>query len=453
MAGSALPDPVIAATASAWTPASADDRDVVLQQLDRMLAHASFRNSKRYSSLFRYVVERTLRGDRNLKERVLGIEVFGREPGYDTNEDPVVRVTAGEIRRRIAQYYYEAGHDEEIRIDLPPGSYNPLFRLAAQAPGALESSSAFVRNGLLRAPELVEEPTDAGRPTADRDAGTVLPSPSDLPARRFSVAAVIAIAAVVCLVAGALVWNAVSSQTTLQKFWAPVLATKLPVLIAIPDLDSTFSGANATAAPAPTPNTTPASPLAEAMLTLGHDYRRAKVSFGDSVALANVTSLLGSKGADFRIKRSEDASLEDLKAGPVVLIAGGNNHWSLQFGKQLRFTFERDGDSRYVGDADHPSSRQWSVSGPDTAPNQTVDYAIISRVFDATTGGVLVTAAGLHHNATQAAGICLASEDCLRQAGKMAGGDWSKANIEFVIQTTVLGDDPGQPRVVAAQVW
>lgn len=82
-----------------------------------------------------------------------------------------------------------------------------------------------------------------------------------------------------------------------------------------------------------------------------------------------------------------------------------------------------------------------------------VDYAIISRVFDATTGGVLVTAAGLHRNGTQAAGICLASEDCLRQAGKMASGDWSKANIQFVIQTAVLGDDPGQPRVVAASVW
>ena len=62
-----------------------------------------------------------------LKERTLGIEVFGRELDYDTNIDHIVRSTAGEIRKRIAQYYHEPGHESEIRIDLPSGSYVPEF--------------------------------------------------------------------------------------------------------------------------------------------------------------------------------------------------------------------------------------------------------------------------------------------------------------------------------------
>lgn len=78
---------------------------------------------------FRYVAEHTLSGAGRLKERTLGVEVFGRDPGYDTNEDPVVRITTGEVRERIAQYYHEAGHEPEIRIDLPPGSYLPEFHL------------------------------------------------------------------------------------------------------------------------------------------------------------------------------------------------------------------------------------------------------------------------------------------------------------------------------------
>ena len=68
----------------------------------------------------------------DLKERTLGIAVFGREPSYDTSTDPVVRATAGEIRKRIAQYYQESGREHEIRINLSPGSYVPEF---GSAPG------------------------------------------------------------------------------------------------------------------------------------------------------------------------------------------------------------------------------------------------------------------------------------------------------------------------------
>jgi hypothetical protein len=52
---------------------------------------------------------------------------------YDTNQDPIVRASAAEIRKRIAQYYHEPGHETELRIELPLGSYVPVFHLAAAA--------------------------------------------------------------------------------------------------------------------------------------------------------------------------------------------------------------------------------------------------------------------------------------------------------------------------------
>ena len=114
--------------------------------MERILSSPLFRKSKRFPNLLRFVVERSLHGHAEpLKERTLGIEVFGREPDYDTNLDPVVRTTAVEIRKRIAQYYHEEGHENEIRIDFPAGSYLPEFRMP-EKPAVLAEPAAPSRS-------------------------------------------------------------------------------------------------------------------------------------------------------------------------------------------------------------------------------------------------------------------------------------------------------------------
>src|SRR5436309_14035767 len=102
---------------------------LIREELHRILAGTSFRSSKRCSEFLSFVVERTLdgRGD-DLKERTLGVSLFGRTPAYDTPGDPVVRVKANEVRKRLAQYYDDHGALAHVRIDLPPGSYVPVLR-------------------------------------------------------------------------------------------------------------------------------------------------------------------------------------------------------------------------------------------------------------------------------------------------------------------------------------
>lgn len=113
---------------SAETNRSPSDVKAVSEQLERILASPLFKQSKRYSPFLRYVVEKTLAGEADtLKERTLGVEIFGRPPNYDSSNDPVVRVTAGEVRKRIAQYYHDSEHKGELRIELSPGSYVPEF--------------------------------------------------------------------------------------------------------------------------------------------------------------------------------------------------------------------------------------------------------------------------------------------------------------------------------------
>ena len=112
-----------------WFPRTTAEGHEVLVQLDQILASQHFRQSKRSAVLLRFLVEKTIKGQESiLKERTLGIEVFGRKVDYDTSADPIVRMAAGEIRKRIAQYYHIEGHESELRIDLDPGSYVVHFR-------------------------------------------------------------------------------------------------------------------------------------------------------------------------------------------------------------------------------------------------------------------------------------------------------------------------------------
>jgi len=73
--------------------------------LEDILWSAPFRTSRQCQDLFRYIVEHSLAASNgSLRERIIGIEVFGRAPDYDTAEDPVVRLRAADVRKRVAQY-------------------------------------------------------------------------------------------------------------------------------------------------------------------------------------------------------------------------------------------------------------------------------------------------------------------------------------------------------------
>src|SRR5580704_11725468 len=117
------------AKGSAWIAVGHVDQEAIRRQLDKLVSNRLFGSSKRYPQFLRYVVEESLQGRaENLKERTLGIQVFAREPDYDTNLDHIVRSTASEVRKRLRLYYHEPAHESEVFIDLPPGTYVPVFR-------------------------------------------------------------------------------------------------------------------------------------------------------------------------------------------------------------------------------------------------------------------------------------------------------------------------------------
>jgi hypothetical protein len=109
--------------------ATGDRRAAAIAELARILESPSFRGSKRCCRFLDYSVQHVIEGDSQeaLRERNIGIDVFQRPPDYDTAEDAIVRVTANEVRKRLAQYYQESREQANPVITLPPGSYGALL--------------------------------------------------------------------------------------------------------------------------------------------------------------------------------------------------------------------------------------------------------------------------------------------------------------------------------------
>jgi hypothetical protein len=169
--------------------------DAVRAEIGRLLESPAFRTSKRCREFLEYIVEHTMNGSSDdLKERSLGVALFQLPQDFDTGQHTIVRVTANEVRKKLAQHYLAAnGSSHAVRIDLPPGSYSVEFRweipavdavpvaiAAADAQRLEQVVSATAATG-TQAPESVAEPIAVGTYAAPR-IGT-LPADAHFPTR------------------------------------------------------------------------------------------------------------------------------------------------------------------------------------------------------------------------------------------------------------------------------
>jgi TolB-like protein/Flp pilus assembly protein TadD len=116
-------------TRSAARPAPKESTAATQRQLDRVLASATFQQVDRLKRFLQFIVSEHLegRGD-ELKEYVVGVQVFGKEPSFDPRTDPIVRVQARRLRARLDRYYHSEGQQDHVIIELPKGGYAPVIR-------------------------------------------------------------------------------------------------------------------------------------------------------------------------------------------------------------------------------------------------------------------------------------------------------------------------------------
>lgn len=124
--------------------------DLVRRALHAVVASDTFARSERLRSFLSYIVENELAGKAaQLKGYSIGVDVFGRSPGFDAGNDPLVRVQAGKLRKLLEQYYDTEGATEQLRIRVPLGSYVPEYSVTHVL---LENETAANRSALQRTP-------------------------------------------------------------------------------------------------------------------------------------------------------------------------------------------------------------------------------------------------------------------------------------------------------------
>jgi hypothetical protein len=384
--------------------AEVQDSAVVLVQLDRILSTPLFQHSKRYPAFLRHVVEQALRGAKDeLKERTLGIAVFGRPPDYDTSADPVVRNTASEVRKRLEEYYSVPGHEREFRIGLPAGAYIPEFRrpIGHGLPVSLGSRIMAILTGSRRR-------------------------------RTFVIGA--------SLLAGLGLLGAIEltpRKPAIKLFWAPVLRSSDSVLVVTDTLVALRTN--------PPPDSGDSSRLVR-------DVIDPKAYLSVNQESAKLASFLLANGKHLDYELARNVSLATLRTRPFILRGAFNNQWTQRAVAQFRFYFQLDRDPivRRIVDRQNPQRRDWAapmVSG------LTEDYALIARAIEPETGQMMLVIAGLSEKGSAAALEFVTNAKYLDRFASQAPAGWERRNIELVIRSNVMNDDWGEPRVVAMQLW
>ena len=132
------------------------DEGAIRAQLDRVLSSDHFDASERNRRFLRYVVEECLAGrSQQIKAYCIAVSVFNREPSFDPQSDPIVRLEAGRLRRSLEHYYLTAGRNDPIRIVVPKGGYAPRFEPLCDAePEPPETEGPRESNRLGKRPML-----------------------------------------------------------------------------------------------------------------------------------------------------------------------------------------------------------------------------------------------------------------------------------------------------------
>jgi hypothetical protein len=415
-------------SAESWTPSSEVEKGAVQQQLELLLASPLFHSSKRYPSFLRFVVARVLAGQTDqLKERILGVEVFGRPADYDTNADPIVRVTAAEIRKRIELYYQDPKHSQEIRFYLSPGSYATQFAWPGHPVGM--AATALELSGHAADQKMVERPTIA-----------VSPRRKGISLEGWKLAFAFVLLAIA--LASMAIWY-VSRPRVLKQFWEPFVKSPEPVLFCMADQNQYSTIRLRDAADPQRENTVP-------------DSGMVTVVIDDVSPLVNVASMLDKYGKTYRVLAESNTSLTDLRRGPSVFIGAFDNGWTLRLTSPLRFHFANDPAMTQfrIEDRTNPGKQGWVLDRPQQQLTGTYkDYAIVARFVDPNTDQYVVVAAGIGRGGTVAAGEFLVDTHRMDEMLKQVPRDWYQKNIEIVLETQVIENRSGPPRISAVHVW
>ena len=412
----------------------------------RVLGSAAFQKAARLSSLLEHICRQELEGrGSEISEVALGVALFGRAEQYNTSDDNIVRSTVRLLRQRLDTFYTVEGADETIQIEIPRGSYVPVFR---ERPAALKVTEP--------AGFLAEHYAEAFRAASSalKESAPKQIKPWHAFAAGILVAVLVATLFYLC------VSPRVLNRSRTARFWSMIFSQKQPTLLVPADttlmlyeraahktvsLEDYISGNMDNGIES-------VSPEARALLDGLKNHRYTAVT---SVSIAaELGRISGASPSKLQVKFCRDLRLEDLKQPTVVILIGAeqNNPWLHLFRDRLTFHLDWDSnENRFHINNSHPVSgepAEWNWAKKD---NDHRGFGQIAFLRNLNGNGYVLIIAGTSMDGTQAALEFLLdqrrTESLLKQAeqkGRPFGGFevllQAKVLDHGSIGTTVLGE-------------
>lgn len=356
----------------------------VRHHIHQIVTSRAFKKSRRSCEFLHYITDKTLAGELDeLKERIIGVQLFGRDPSYDTGEDAIVRVTATDVRRRLKQFY--DGVETDIRLEVPRGSYSIELIEQAIAPEVI---------GLLPPPT---QPVEILIP----------PTPTPSVRRRF-----LATAAILLMLGVLLgVYHYQVQGTGANRLpWSAMLPRRgeLKIVFSDPDIAALqgIAGSPISLADYAGHHYVQSQPMLDHPANVvEHLFKGYNVPLIDANFALVVRSLLSSSPINTyraRALQSQDFRTED---NFILLGSPYSNPWVALFQDRLDFYFkydpERRGELIYNRNAEHGEPSVYVPTAPGWGTGQA--FAIIGLLANQNQTGHILILAGSNAVATEAA--------------------------------------------------
>lgn len=416
--------------------------DARWQLIERILATGPFQKSGRLRELLPYMAERAIHGhSHELTEHNIGVAVFGKPPDYSPVEDSSVRVHARQLRLKLHEYFDGEGRGERMIVEIPKGSYVPVFR-SVKSPSA-EPLTTF-------APAL-----SVSTPKERHDLLGFIP---------WAVAALLAIA---CVFLSVRLLNAPPQPAPVPWPLSSVFDGVNRTQIVIADVNygmlriaSQQQGSlEEYLRPDMLHTLTPDHLSAREARIMNYIAGSNLTSYADVVVITTLSNMVPSHRGLVSVRSARDLRLRDLQDGNYIFVGSpSSNPWVVLYENKLNFREAEGvvGESMKYFVNEHPNpGEQQTYQGLEFTGSAGQDYATISLLPTANGRGSVLILQGLQQEATEAAGLFLANEQSRAQLRKALGITESPAkplHFEVLISTRAVAGAPNATSIVAARL-
>jgi hypothetical protein len=426
------------------------------EQLKRILESNDFRGSHRSAQFLKYICEQSVAGHfDSLRERAIGVELFGRSPSYDTGEDAIVRVTASDVRKRLSHYYLSNPESFGLRITLPVGSYVPEFHHDIQ-----EITEAEIVEPATN--QAAESPTHSQ--TKPEESIEAWPK-SGKSKMWWMATACLALACInIWLIVGKI--SEAGSRSASVLPWsvffadkpAPLLVTSDPNIAEIQGLTGQTVSISDYANQHYIHDTVSLSPE---IVHIGLDILRGnKAASVDTPIVAGIAALAAQNGSSINVRGARDLRFSDLDANENLIFLGSprTDPWTSLFEDQLEFRFVYDNASHQeIIQNARPRSGEPAIYVPTAKGFATGEsFATVSFVRNLNRSGNVLILAGANAEGTKVTGELVTHpsrlKGALQRCGLRSSPEGTAQHFQILLHLKMMAGSPTAFDVAACHV-